>query len=202
MVAHEDVFNGVKIGKLNGAGELTSALSALIPNNLTVHDVVFLCVGTDRSTGDSMGPFVGTYLRGLGYTNVVGTIDDPTHAMNLAERIAALPAGKTVIAVDACLGLLTSVGLLHAYKGGIKPGAGVKKELPKVGDYAITGTVNISGFMGYHVLQNTRLSNVIKMAKDITSAIVNIFPLDAPAAPVKKKRERPRKNAAKAEVCV
>ncbi|NHN31192.1 spore protease YyaC [Paenibacillus agricola] len=203
-VAHEDVFSGVKYGRLNGATELTTALSALIPNHLTVNDVIFVCIGTDRSSGDSLGPLVGTFLRGIGYGNVVGTLDDPTHAVNLAERVAGLPAGKTVIAIDACLGQSSSVGLLNAHKGAIKPGAGVgKTHLPEVGDYAISGVVNVGGFMEYFVLQNTRLSVVMKLAKDITSALVNIFPLSGESRvveteviaiePVKKKRGRPRK---------
>ena len=38
-----------------------------------------------------------------------------------------------------------------------KPGAGVNKDLPPVGDLYITGVVNVGGFMDYLVLQNTRL---------------------------------------------
>ncbi|GGF87930.1 spore protease YyaC [Paenibacillus abyssi] len=205
MVAHEDVFKGTAIKRSQTPEELTVALSAFIPANLTAADVIFLCIGTDRSTGDALGPLVGTYLAGLGY-NVVGTIDDPTHAMNLAERMAELPADKTVIAIDAALGQVTSVGTYMAINGPLKPGAGVNKDLPYAGTYSISGIVNIGGFMEYFVLQNTRLSVVMKMARDITSALVNVFPMHGSArkvpeeAPVKKKRGRPRK--VKTEVSV
>jgi len=208
-VANEDVYKGAKIGGLRGVDEVVTAMSALIPAHLTVNDVVFLCVGTDRSTGDAVGPFVGTYLTGLGYGNVVGTIDDPTHALNLTERIATIPKGKTVIAIDAALGKVTSVGTTSVINGPLKPGAGVDKDLPYVGDYSISVVVNVGGFMEYVVLQNTRLSTVIKLAKDITSAIVNVFPLDGssrqvsePTAdePIKKKRGRPRKIKTEASV--
>lgn len=201
-VAHEDVYKGAKIGRARTVEELTAALSALVPAKLTVNDVVFVCVGTDRSTGDSLGPLVGTYLSGIGYTNVVGTLDDPTHATNLDERIAGLPVGKTVIAIDAALGNVMSVGTTSVINGPLKPGAGVNKDLPYVGDYSISSVVNVGGFMEYFVLQNTRLSLVMKLAKDITSAIVNTFPLSGASrlvteqtveAPVKKKRGRPRK---------
>ena len=53
----------------------------------------------------------------------------------------------------------------------IKPGAGVKKNLPPVGDMHITGIVNLGGFMEYIVLQNTRLSLVMNMAETISSAV-------------------------------
>ncbi|MFP3381143.1 DUF1256 domain-containing protein, partial [Bacillus sp. SIMBA_069] len=54
--------------------------------------------------------------------------------------------------------------------GALKPGAGVGKELPPIGDASITGVVNVGGFMEYFVLQNTRLSLVMKMATQIADA--------------------------------
>ncbi|MFY9218842.1 MAG: DUF1256 domain-containing protein, partial [Tepidanaerobacteraceae bacterium] len=52
--------------------------------------------------------------------------------------------------------------------GSLKPGAGVNKKLPPVGNFHITGVVNVGGFMEYLVLQNTRLFTVMKMV-DIIS---------------------------------
>mgnify|MGYP000423502120 CR=1 FL=1 len=47
--------------------------------------IMFLCIGTDRSTGDSLGPLVGHMLRSrrLKGAAVIGTLDKPVHAMNL-----------------------------------------------------------------------------------------------------------------------
>ena len=47
--------------------------------------VMFLCIGTDRSTGDSLGPLVGHKLRArkLRRAAVIGTLERPVHAMNL-----------------------------------------------------------------------------------------------------------------------
>ncbi len=42
--------------------------------------------------------------------------------------------------------------------------AGVQKNLPSIGDFHITGIVNFSSFMNMAILQNTRLSVVMKMA--------------------------------------
>ena len=42
--------------------------------------VVFLCIGTDRATGDALGPLVGSYLLKNGLENVYGTVDEPVHA--------------------------------------------------------------------------------------------------------------------------
>jgi putative sporulation protein YyaC len=177
-VASEHVYKGIKISALQNKDDLYMALSALVPNNINIHNSIILCIGTDRSSGDSLAPFVGTYLTSMGYKNVYGTLDNPVHAMNLKETIESLPKDKTVIAIDACLGQQSTVGTMQMIKGALKPGAGVNKKLPEIGDYSIIGVVNVGGFMEYFVLQNTRLSLVVKMAKEITSALVQRFPLE------------------------
>lgn len=132
-------------------------------------EVVVLCIGTDRSTGDSLGPIVGSKLHRLSlpHIRVFGTLDHPVHAVNLEdtmEEIEREHKGAPVIAIDACLGQLSHVGKISLLDGPLKPGAAVKKNLPEVGHFHITGIVNIGGFMEYFVLQNTRLGIIMKMA--------------------------------------
>ncbi len=153
---------------------LTESIKEL---RLTNEDVFFICIGTDRSTGDSYGPLVGTMLVKAGYQNVIGTLDDPIHAVNLSEKLRELPADKTIIAIDASLGRIESVGIIELVHGPISPGAGVGKELPEVGDYSINAIVNIGGFMEYIVLQNTRLSFVMNMADITCSSIIDALPV-------------------------
>lgn len=131
--------------------------------------IVVVCVGTDRSTGDALGPLVGTSLfrESSPHFDLYGTLDEPVHAMNLNETLHKITRSSRppyVIAVDACLGQVSSVGCIQLGAGPVRPGAGVNKELPPVGDIHITGIVNVGGFMEYFVLQNTRLNLVMKMA--------------------------------------
>lgn len=139
-----------------------------------VHQIHFLCLGTDRSTGDSLGPIVGSHLERLGF-NVTGTLDEPCHAMNLAERAALIPENKTVIAIDACLGQSHRVGVTTVNFGGLTPGSGVGKSLGEYGDFNIKGIVNVGGFMEYFVLQNTRLRLVMQMADGIVAGICSVY---------------------------
>ena len=67
------------------------------------------------------------------------------------------------------------VGCISVGNGPIKPGAGLKKELPAVGDMHITGVVNTGGFMDFLVLQSTRLSVVMKMADIIARGLHMAF---------------------------
>ena len=148
---------------------------------------VVLCIGSDRSTGDALGPLVGSLLleHGLSRGQVAGDLSLPVHASNLRRVWLDLRDSQprpAVLAVDACLGRQESVGTLTAGVGPLRPGAGVNKELPPVGDLYLTGTVNVSGFMEYFVLQNTRLSLVVTMARHMTQAILTA--LDAASGTV------------------
>lgn len=139
---------------------------------------LLLAVGTDRSTGDSLGPLVGSRITELapGLLPVFGTLDEPVHAVNLTETITeiekAFPCRPLIIAVDACLGQLQNVGSISLGKGSLQPGTGVHKELPSVGEIFISGVVNLGGFLEYLVLQNTRLGLVMKMADCIARGLI------------------------------
>jgi putative sporulation protein YyaC len=157
-------------------------LATAVANNLTKfdssgqHPIIAFCIGTDRSTGDSLGPLIGTLLSKKLHPNllVFGTLDEPVHAINLKQFIAKVEEEfplSPVIAIDACLGRLENVGYVTVGCGSLEPGAGVKKDLPPIGDIYIKGVVNVGGFMEYLVLQNTRLSLVVKMANVIAEGL-------------------------------
>jgi putative sporulation protein YyaC len=154
---------------------VSNSLLELLPK-LYFKPIVIVCIGTDRSTGDSLGPLIGTSVKkDLTHFHVYGTIKDPVHAVNLEETLDYIKEhhrNPFIIAIDACLGRLKSVGFMEIAKGSIKPGAGVNKELPAVGDIHITGIVNISGYMEFLVLQNTRLHLVMSMADIISNGII------------------------------
>ena len=142
-------------------------------------EYIVVCIGTDRSTGDSLGPLTGTLLSDQQprHLTVYGTLHEPVHATNLQEyanKINNSHENPYVIAIDACLGKSTSVGQIITGTGALQPGAALQKSLPAMGDMFITGVVNISGFMEYSVLQNTRLSLVVDLAKVLSEILLSI----------------------------
>ncbi|MGM0409387.1 MAG: spore protease YyaC [Bacillota bacterium] len=139
-------------------------------------NLIIVCVGTDRSTGDSLGPLTGSILerRVKNRVDIWGNINNPVHAKNLDKTIQKIRQTNTfpfIIAIDAGLGKKSSIGAIDVKKGPLKPGTGVNKKLTKIGDMHITALVNVGGYMEYLVLQSTRLSVVIKMANIIANAL-------------------------------
>ena len=160
--------------KLLLSQKLFHYLSLYLPSH--DHELVILCIGTDRATGDSLGPLVGYKLSPLSYDKVFvyGTLDSPVHATNLVtilNNIKKRHPLALVLAIDASLGDPKNVGFITLGEGPITPGAGVQKDLPNVGHIHITGIVNINTLSNMVILQNTRLSIVMNMAEIIALSI-------------------------------
>lgn len=157
-------------------GEKLSAMTENFINEYGFQEIVLLCIGTDCSTGDSLGPMIGYKLTKKttpGFL-IYGTLARPVHALNLQETIAHIKKhhdNALVIAVDASIGTSSHVGYVTLSDSPLKPGLGMKKNLPEVGHISITGIVNTSGVMDSLVLQSTRLSTVMNIADCICSGI-------------------------------
>ncbi len=157
--------------------KLSSHLATLLANSRKKNPPVLICIGTDRSTGDCLGPLTGWRLEPLlrrTSIDVYGTIESPVHAQNLEQTLNQLNTKcltRPVIAIDACLGRNSSVGTVLVKEGSLQPGTGLGKDLPSVGDISISGIVNIGGFMDLQVLQSTRLNLVLKMSQLIAGSI-------------------------------
>jgi len=147
-------------------------------DNAFMQPIVIMCIGSDRSTGDSLGPIVGYKLQRFHYKNVhiCGSLQAPVNAANLADsinRIYAAYNNPYIIAIDASLGQAEHIGYATLGTGPLKPGLGVKKELPEVGNLHITGIVNTMNEMNSILLQTTRLSSIMSIADFITTVLIN-----------------------------
>ncbi|WP_139990851.1 MULTISPECIES: spore protease YyaC [Paenibacillus] len=160
----------------NVIGMVANRLTHLLEEMAENRPIVVVCIGTDRSTGDALGPLIGTSLSKYRspHFSLYGTLENPVHAMNLDDTLMEINRRfhkPFVVGIDACLGQVASVGSIQVGVGPVRPGAGVNKDLPPVGDIHITGIVNVGGFMEYFVLQNTRLHLVVKMSDIISLSL-------------------------------
>lgn len=142
-------------------------------------EIVFLCVGSDRSIGDALGPLVGTMLKenGIAY-QVYGTLEEPVHAFNLEHTWKTIQRQfrqPFIISIDAGLGEREKVGAVLLKEGPLLPGRALQKVLPAVGDYHLTGIVNyLDPLPAAQFLNDTRLYTVMKLARTIVQAITTI----------------------------
>jgi len=154
--------------------KLTNQIQQAIPHPNC--EIIILCIGTDRSTGDSFGPLTGSFIhqRQHDQFTIYGTLDHPVHAKNLEETLNTIYATfekPFIIAIDAALGSIESQHSIIVEHGSMLPGAATEQAIPAVGDLSIKGIVNVGGFMPLQVLQSTRLSIVMALAKTTAQAL-------------------------------
>ena len=140
-------------------------------------DIVFLCIGSDRSTGDSYGPFVGTMLKEQNFPfHVFGTIAEPVHALNLKVVLKEIHhqfSNPIIFGVDACLGDNHQIGSIILKEGPLTPGYAINNPLPAVGNYHLKGIVNYFD-PNYPVssLNSARLDTVMSLAKTTSTILL------------------------------
>ena len=143
-------------------------------------EILVVCIGTDRSTGDSFGPFTGSLLRSSSqYPYIYGTLLYPIHRQNFIRETACLYdrfADPYIIAVDASLGDRDRIGSIRVRSGSIRPAAAFTDDLPAIGDLAVTGIVGECGPYDYHTLQSARLGLISHMASQLATALSAVLP--------------------------
>lgn len=156
----------------------TWRLSSFLLEHIPFHheNLVFCCIGSDRSTGDALGPLTGSILSNFVSFpyKIIGSLEEPLHALNLSQTVDSFENYKIppfVVAIDACLGDQKRIGEILFQPGPLLPGKAVKKELPPIGDVSIKGIVNFGGFMEHTILQTTRLNITYEMSNRIARAL-------------------------------
>lgn len=140
---------------------------------------IILCIGSDLSVGDSLGPVTGTKIKerlsGLNCF-VYGTLAKPITAHEvkyLNDFLKETHPESPIIAIDAAVGLAGDIGLIKLSKKSIKPGSGANKKLAKVGDISIMGIVAEKSVFNYSLFSATRLNIIYKMSEIIAEGVAN-----------------------------
>lgn len=151
------------------------ALKKMLSDKQSVPAIV--CIGSDLSVGDSLGPITGTMLReklrGLN-CYVYGTLSKPITAHEvkyLNTFLKQTHPESPVIAVDAAVGSAGDIGLIKIASRGLRPGSGTNKRLSKVGDISILGIVAEKSVFNFSILSATRLNIVYRMATIISEGL-------------------------------
>lgn len=157
-------------------GGVCLALKKILGDSFSEPPVI-LCIGSDLSVGDSLGPVTGTKLKEkLSGCNlyVYGTLSKPitAHEVKYMNEFLSLTHPQSpVIAIDAAVGLAGDIGLIRVTKKAIKPGSGANKKLARVGDVSIMGIIAEKSMFNYSLFSATRLNIVYKMSEIIAEGV-------------------------------
>ena len=150
--------------------------------NKNIDKIIFLCIGTDRITGDCLGPLVGSNLKELFINDpkieVIGNIEEPIHLGNIKNEIKKIKKNSgenLIISIDSALARKNNIGEIYIQEKPLAIGKGLNKSSNiKVGNISIKGVVeqnyNCKKY-NFMALQNVPLGRVIKMVDEITLGI-------------------------------
>ena len=147
-----------------------------------INNSIFICIGTDKCIGDCLGPLVGTLLKEKNFPlPLYGTLEEPIHALNIdteLKKINKNHPNSFIIAIDACLSDNKSIGEIHVRNEPLKPGKGVGKILPSVGNISIIGIVDSSSKSDLFSNRAIRLNLIMDIAKVISNSILTSYILN------------------------
>ncbi len=133
-----------------------------------MENLVFLCLGTTKICGDSIGPKVGDRLKQLNIgAYVYGDTRRQVTSINVEDYIAMLKkrhAKDRIIAVDSALGKIEDIGKIKITSSGVKPGGAFNKSRERVGDMGILAVVGNS--------EGDRLDELKKSREDLIDELV------------------------------
>ena len=191
----QNQFNFFLYNELAQSGTTLALKKIVAPNE---NPPVIICIGSDLSVGDSLGPITGTKLKEkLKGTNcyIYGTLSQPitAHEIKFVNDFVAdfkvrfrinfnnfgndfvrnTHPSSPVIAIDAAVGGAGDIGMMRVAKRGVAPGSGANKKLAKVGDVSIIGIIAEKSVFNFSILSATRLNMVYKMANIIAEGVAS-----------------------------
>ena len=142
---------------------------------------VIVCVGTDKISGDSLGPMVGSMLRAAGVPcpvyGVEGTTVNGVNLDRYRDFLARCYADVPVIAVDAALGEPDEVGQIRYRRGGVCAGGALGRRSEGLGQLAVLGVVGRRGEDALSALLEVPLPAVEALARRIVAKLCEVLTL-------------------------
>lgn len=150
-------------------------------------EFVFLCIGTDRMTGDSFGPLVGTKLQELlgenniYNINIYGTLNENVCYTNAKEKIEVINKvhkNACVIVIDAALSNEENIGKIFVHKEKTILGKGLYKSKIEIGNISIKAVVGKSYRLSkynFTTLQNVSLNTIINLSEIVAEGIMKVI---------------------------
>lgn len=147
-------------------------------------NIIFLCIGTDKIIGDSVGPIIGSKLKYLEneYIKIYGTIGnnlDFSNTKKIVENIYEKYEKPFIIAIDAALSKENKVGEIYISNGHIKIGNALEKSICFYSNINIKCVVgkyqNLNKKENINVLNNVSKESVNNIVEIVSYGIKNII---------------------------
>lgn len=147
-------------------------------------EITFLCVGTDRITGDCFGPLVGSklieLLKKCNYSNinVYGSLEQNLSYKNINKIIKNINNKSIIIVIDAALSKKENIGKIFVSNTKTVLGKSLERAQIEIGDISIKSVVAKDykiAKCNFKALQNISLSGVMTLANIVSEGIFELI---------------------------
>lgn len=147
-------------------------------------ELTFLCVGTDRITGDCFGPLVGSKLieklKQCNYSNVnvYGSLEQNLSYENINNIIKNINNKSIIIVIDAALSKKENIGKIFVSNTKTVLAKSLQKDKIEIGDISIKSVVAKDykiAKCNFKALQNISLNCVMTLANIVSEGIFEII---------------------------
>lgn len=154
-------------------------------------NIIFLCIGTNLVTGDSIGPIVGTNLKNdlknitkfkseLYLTNrnieVLGDMSNNISYNNIEDNIKNISNDNFIIVIDSALSTEDNIGKIFVHNRGLKYAESLKRKNNLIGDMsikAVVGKNTKNRLKNFKVLKNTSTKRILAMSNFVSKGIID-----------------------------
>lgn len=168
--------------------------SNILKNNKRNKNLIFLCIGTNKVIGDSIGPLVGTNLKRdfknnmkfkedynieVNCIKIFGDMINNVSYNNIEENIQNIKntiQDSYVIVIDSALSTENNIGKIFVYNKGLKYAESLKRDKEIIGDMSIKVVVGKNAqnrFKNFKILKNISSQRVIMLSNIVSKGIID-----------------------------
>lgn len=142
-------------------------------------DIVFLCFGSEKHLGDSVGPLIGTKLKENGVKNVYGDLKGNLTAEIIKEEVPKILSrykDPFVVCIDACGVEKNDIGKIFYLNEPLRPASAMYEDLGVYGDYSIQlGTFDGNSILRLTEIYISSLNLILTLADKLLSDLLPIL---------------------------
>ena len=146
-------------------------------------NIIFLCIGTNKIIGDSIGPIVGSRLKKIEneLIQVYGTTESMVNFITAKEIIKSIYLKfekPYIITIDSTLSNSKKKGDIVIEKGWIKIGKALEKSIcfySNINIKCIVGNRYEQAVKNWEELNNAKLADIVNMVSIVTCGVKKVF---------------------------
>lgn len=168
--------------------------SNILKRNKQNKNIIFLCIGTNKVIGDSIGPIVGTNLKNDLKNNlkfkgdfnientsikIIGDMSNNISYNNIEDNIKNIKNSSEdnfIIVIDSALSSENNIGKIFVHNRGLKYAESLKRKNEIIGDMsikAVVGKNTQNRFKNFKILKNISSQRVITMSNIVSKGIID-----------------------------